>query len=191
MAGKMVDFAVVLKPDDQVMGRIRRLLGPFKAEERYLNQTTDYDAVRECPIFLNVETKTPNNGGQDADIQLSTWAGAGFAKLEQLLDGPEASKAKVKGKKQGKNQAKDDKTIHPPIPTMPLLSIHGPCVRVSALQRTSAGNVHLEDIELGNVKTILGIFKILRGLDILVSWGHNEYRAWYLENILTPEPANR
>ena len=161
----MVDFAISLKPDQKMRDRIKRTFDTLPSETQWLNQT-DFGTTKDTPIFINVETKIPFTGGQKADLQLTGWADAGDTKLDQLLEA------------NGKCDVK--------IPTTPLLSFYGHDVYLSGWHVHDAGTRLLGKFRLGSTESILGIFQILKGLDILVAWGNKEYRQWYLKNVLKP-----
>ena len=162
---KMVDFAITLQQDQNMRDRIKKTFETLPPEAQWLNQT-NFGATKDTPVFNNVETKTPLTGGQKADFQLTGWADAGDAKLNQLLE--------VNGKCDVK------------MPTTPLLSFYGHDIYLSGWHAYDTGTRPLGKVRLGSTESILGILQILRGLDILVAWGNKDYRRWYLKNVLKP-----
>ena len=161
----MVDFAIALEPDSDMMKRIRKTFASLPPEERYLNQT-HHLPVQHRPIIVNVETKIPFTGGQKADLQLAGWQDAGETKLKQLLESNSNGRAQI--------------------PTMPMVSFHGHDAYISAWHIRDEGRVMLGNFRLGSSESVLRIFQILKGLDIVVEWGHSEYRKWYLKHVLKP-----
>ena len=41
-------------------------------------------------------------------------------------------------------------------------------------------------LHIGSTRTLLGVFQIMTGLDLLVDWVAKEFRNWYKSTILTP-----
>ncbi len=163
MGGKKVDFVLTLEPDADFMRRIKKTLLLQTRERQNLNQTTCED-VRNLPIFLNIETKIPNSGGEKADVQLSTWGYAGFTKMHQLL---------------GANGHPTDA-----IPAVPMVSAHGHDWHLAALQERGEENLLMGRLALGTTETIQGIFQIMKALDVLATWGHTKYKPWYLDKVI-------
>ena len=161
----MVDFAITINPDDVLRERIRRTLGDKKDVDRSLNQTYARHMLYK-PIVFSIETKIPFTGGEISDVQLSAWQDAWTTKISQLLEAN--GKAKVK------------------IPTMPLLSIHGHDVHISAFFLRETESQLLGKLYLGSTDTIQGIYKILKGLEILVDWSNTTYGEWFCSNVLKP-----
>ena len=120
MQGKMVDYAVCLVPPQRIEERINTTIAKFPKDAQSVNQTL-YEPLRHKPIAFNIETKKPFTGGQDADVQLSVWAGAGLLKMGQLMD------------KQNRHRVE--------IPTTPVLTLHGYDLYMSVLKREDTCNV--------------------------------------------------
>lgn len=165
MSKKMVDFGLTLnlQTDQNLKQRIRRTMTGLHHASQSLNQS-DHAALQYAPIFLNVETKLPFTGGEEAEIQLGVWTSAGFNKVELLL----------------RWNSKGDQAV----PMMPGLLVYGHDWFLCAMQRTGGETLTYGKLRLGGTDSILGIFQILRALDILVTWGSTEYREWYLDNVL-------
>ena len=163
MGGKKVDFVIGLEPEDKLRVKICQALSFQPSESRSLNQTTQ-PSIRNVIVFINIETKPPSTGGEKADVQLGTWGYAGFTKLHQLLE----------------TAGRGDQSL----PVMPLLSAHGHDWRLSAIREVNGETHVLGKLLLGTTETIEGIFQIIEALDLLVNWGHTEYRSWYLANVL-------
>ena len=159
MSSKMVDLAIYIQPDVKVKRDIRNTLRSELKEAQSVNQTM-YGPLRMCPIAISIETKLPFSGGETADIQLATWAGAGLTRLRQMLP-------------------PDEK-----IPTIPTLSAHGHDLHLVAFQEQADCNVMYGKLRLGSTDTLLGTFQMLKSLDILVEWASTEYRSWYFEKVI-------
>jgi len=163
MEGKKVDFVLTLRPDQELEDRIVKTLLLQPRSSRFLNQT-NHEPVRIAPIFVNIETKIPNTGGQKANVQLATWGYAGFSKLHQMLHANGNGTEKV--------------------PAIPMLSAHGHDWHLAALHERGNDNLLIGRMALGTTETIQGIFQIIEALDILANWGLTEYKPWYLKNVI-------
>ena len=159
----MVDFAIVMVPDEALEDKIRMSLKNLPKESQSVNQT-NHTPIRMTPIILNFETKPPWTGGETADVQLGTWGDAGFTKLGQMLEANNCSKE--------------------PIPTIPMVSFYGHEARLSAFQHGDRKNFLLGKMDLGSFQTIEGIFQILKALNFLVDWGNTVYRDWYFQDAI-------
>ncbi|KAJ9634087.1 hypothetical protein H2201_009118 [Coniosporium apollinis] len=85
LESKMVDYAIYLAPDEEMRVVIRdtlRLLQP--KESQSINQTM-YDSLRQRPIAISIETKTPNAPEEQVGVQLGVWVAAHFTRLHGLV----------------------------------------------------------------------------------------------------------
>ena len=82
---KMVDYALMLLPQDSMREGIRRILQSLDDEHCNINQTR-YAPVRFNPITVNIEVKPPGSGKNDAMVQLAIWVAAQFNKLNSLCE---------------------------------------------------------------------------------------------------------
>lgn len=78
---KMVDFALVLRPDATLAGMIERLT---KFHHATVNQTAYFPLkTRPAPVFI--ETKTASGNGETADVQLGIWIAAWHESMRSLI----------------------------------------------------------------------------------------------------------
>lgn len=161
MGSKMVDFAIYIKPNENVEDDIVKTLCTGMKEAQSVNQTM-YAPLRMCPIVLSIETKLPWSGGETADVQLATWAGAGLARIRQMLPPSE------------------------PIPTIPTLSVHGHHMELAVFQAQANKNIMYGKLDLGSSNTLLGTFQMVKGLEVLVDWANTDYRKWYFDKVIRP-----
>lgn len=162
MSSKMVDLAVYINPDFNAEREILRKIQSEMKDAQSINQTM-FRPLRMAPIVLSIETKTPFSGGETADVQLATWAGAGLTRLRQMLPPSE------------------------PIPTIPILSWHGHHLHLMGLEEQAEANIMYGKLPLGNSHTLLGIFQMIKGIEILLDWANTEYREWFFDNIIRPD----
>lgn len=161
MEDKGVDFAIVLRVNQEERVKVQHTIKHLQ-EWKSVNQTM-CGTLQYQPSFLTIETKLPFQGGQEADVQLITWASAGIKKLRQMLNDNGQSKAAI--------------------PTMPLLSFHGDDVHLSALQEGSENNLYLPRLRIGSTATVPEMFQLVKALDILMEWGHSKYRPWFFQTV--------
>lgn len=81
---KMVDYAMVIRPAQDLLYRIKDLLREI---DGFSINHTDARYVRFKPIGLSIETKRGGIDQDKANTQLGTWVSAHFAKLSQLIRG--------------------------------------------------------------------------------------------------------
>lgn len=124
----MVDFAVVLNPDDVLSGALARLPMPQDGGIRSFNQTR-LSTVIDKPIVVSIETKREREGFSEGRTQLSVWAAAYFNHLKNMVE------AKV--------AAGPTNGLHPPplpaFPFHPLILVQGPAWAFLAATRSPTG----------------------------------------------------
>ena len=155
----MVDFAIFIRPDKDMEKNIRYALRGELKEAQSVNQTM-HAPLRMCPIVISVETKLPFSGGETADVQSATWTGAGFTRTRQIL--PETEE----------------------IPTMPTLLAYGHDLYLVAFQEQADSNMMYGRLRLGGSDTLLGIFQMVKALEVLVDWANTDYRSWYFDKVI-------
>lgn len=79
----MIDYAIVLKPNNDMKQLILDAIKDEPLNTRAINQTS-YSPVRLQPIAINIETKVPDTGGQQGLAQLGIWVAAYFKRIEML-----------------------------------------------------------------------------------------------------------
>lgn len=123
MEDKMVDYALCLQPDVSMKKCVHDILLVQDKDLQSINQTA-YPPLCLRPIVLSVETKPPFTGGEDSDVQLAVWVAAGLRRTRLLLH--------------------ESGNGTEPIPTMPMLSIHGHDMHLSAFREQEANNVSID-----------------------------------------------
>lgn len=80
---KMVDFALVLLPDDDLEAGMKRYRS--SASPQTVNQTMYYPLViRPAPVFI--ETKTSAGSIEEANVQLGIWIAAWHQSMRRMID---------------------------------------------------------------------------------------------------------
>ncbi|USW59736.1 hypothetical protein Slin15195_G130550 [Septoria linicola] len=132
-----------------------------------LNQS-DYGPVKYNPIAISIETKLPGEGGLDARAQVSTWAEAQIRRLRILLQ-----------------QAGHPQWQDLPIPPLPLLFVQGSDWTFWCFEDyVGNGLLYEQGIEFGRTTSVLGTYKVIAGLQILMSWTTEVWWPWIEEHIL-------
>lgn len=158
LKGKMVDFAVTLGPPLIPAADVtKRLTTAPRKLQRTINPS-DYSPLCYEPIVLSIETKSPDGGSENGEVQLSVWAMAYFNRLRQL--------------------------IHDPVTiTLPLLLITDARWKLY-LASDLAGEIHLIDaVDIGTTADLIGCYTILEALKVIFKWVEEIFAPWFLEGV--------
>ncbi|KAL9118420.1 MAG: hypothetical protein Q9187_005033 [Circinaria calcarea] len=169
---KMVDYGIVIQPavNSILEASIRRLCREQQLDS--VNQT-DPNHVRFTPIAVSMETKRAAIEEDQAILQLNTWVSAHFAKLDSLV-GSYASNEKAKAEIKAKAT----------MPILPLVKIQGHDWKLLiAEKQTDLILIHGE-LAIGSTQSHLGVYQILAALQRLAQWVNDEYRPWWMREIL-------
>ena len=85
MQGKVVDFAIIFDPLESILELLVAKIAP-QGSKSSINQAAA-EWIRFSPIGVSFETKREGEGGDTAQVQISAWLSAHFAKLLQLTEG--------------------------------------------------------------------------------------------------------
>lgn len=163
---RVVDYAIVLLPDE-VISRAWRRLQPLKgAGIKSWNHTTTSD-VRSTPIAANIETKAPNKSWTDGKAQLGIWTAALHKRLSVLKE-PGGGK------------------LH--IPAMPLLVAQGHDWHLLIISQHShssdkGGTVIWQKIDIGNTRNCFDAYKLIAVIHLVADWAHTTWRPWFTKLI--------
>ncbi|KAK4552405.1 hypothetical protein LTR86_010419 [Recurvomyces mirabilis] len=157
---KRVDFCIALNMDSS-LGKQLSSKGVLQ-----LNHT-DYGGTRYNPISVSIETKAGVEAGADATLQLTTWVAAQNVFLRRVLQ------------KLGSPNVT--------IPPLPLVMIQGHQWNFYYAQmKTDSTTLWYGGDAFGNTSTLLGIYRIVAGLQRLMQWAETVYKPWFTENITGP-----
>jgi hypothetical protein len=161
---KMVDFCMYVdlgtdKTTRDVSKRLRQEL-PCGV----INHT-EFHALRQRPITVSIETKTPR-GAQPAaaELQISTWHAAQWRLLEDLV-------ARTGG-------SFDDLTF------LPAVIVNGDEWSFAATTREEQNTVLWLEKKFGSTTSHHGVYKTVWGLQRLAKWSSEVYWPWYRKNAL-------
>lgn len=158
LKGKMIDFAVTLGPP---LVHTANVINRLTASPRKLQRTcnpSDYSPLCYEPIVLGIETKSPDGGSENGEVQLSVWAMAYFNRMRQLIEDPVDM-------------------------TLPLLLIADARWKLY-FASDLAHEIHLIDaVDIGTTADIIGCYTILEALRAIFSWVEEIYCPWYSEGV--------
>lgn len=161
LKGKMIDFAVTLGPPLIPTAPVIKRLASSHSRLRRTCNPSDYSPLCYEPVVLSLETKSPDGGSEDGEVQLSVWAMAYFNRLRQLV--------------------RDPVTM-----TLPLLLITDARWNLY-FASDLADEIHLiHAVDIGSTANILGCYTILEALRALFDWVEQNFVPWFLEG-LEPE----
>jgi hypothetical protein len=106
---------------------------------------------------------------REAQSQLLHWLPRHIAKLRELL-------------------ARAGKPENTPIPVLPVLVVQGhewKCLYYED-QSTKARLLSRTGCTIGSTGTVVGAYAVVAALQYLMDWSEQEYRPWFMENILQP-----
>ena len=172
---KMVDYGIVIQPivDSTLETNIERFCSELQIES--VNQTNP-NHVRFTPIAISIETKRAAVEEDQAMLQLNTWVSAHFAKLNSLIGSyapNEMAKAEVRAKVT--------------MPILPLVKIQGHDWKLLIAEKKADLILIHGELAIGCTMDHLGIYKILASLRRLADWVNDEYRPWWIREILCKE----
>ena len=136
---------------------------------RYLNQTT-YDPLRFRPSPIAIETKTAV-AAETGESQLAVWTKAWRTRMSLL----------------GATQ----------IPAQPLVRVcdHAWMIlfcwdeevrirRQDGKSEVRSNLVLMSELHIGDTRSILGVYKILKAMRLLAEWMEGDFYDWFKEQIL-------
>jgi hypothetical protein len=80
----MVDFAVVLRPEEELQNLIDTFLDKQPHTMATINQTI-YEPLRTRPASIFVETKTSSGNMDTANVQLGVWVAAWHERMRSII----------------------------------------------------------------------------------------------------------
>jgi hypothetical protein len=158
LKGKMIDFAVTLGPP---LIPTANVISRLAASPRKLQRTSnpcDYSPLCYEPVVISIETKSPDGGSENGEVQLSVWAMAYFNRLRQLIQDPVAM-------------------------TLPLLLVTDARWKLY-FASDLAYEIHLIDaVDISTTADIIGCYTILEALRVVFKWVEETFAPWFLEGV--------
>ncbi|GKU12050.1 methyltransferase type 11 [Fusarium langsethiae] len=148
---RMVDFAIVLIPDEALQGTIDDFLS--KQTHATINQTT-YDALATRPAPVFIETKASNSMVSRSQVQLGIWTAAWFQRLRVA------------------QSAKDPIAI-------PVIQVYGHVWHVLfAMDDKDKILILDQSIRIGDTATVVGIYQLIAALRAIGNWMNTTFQLW-------------
>ncbi|KAI9733510.1 MAG: hypothetical protein M1818_007258 [Claussenomyces sp. TS43310] len=156
--GKRVDYGLFIAPTKDEVRQIKERLKKLPDGEVWsINQTEAY-YLREKPLLSSIELKLTRSN-HDPLLQLAIWNSAMFQRLEGLFD----------------LTGQGDFML--PIPSL-AVSGHNWQVCYSYVGENGRSRILRGMVDIGSTIDIVGMYRILRALDVIASYGANEYWPW-------------
>ncbi|KAI9774939.1 MAG: hypothetical protein M1840_000155 [Geoglossum simile] len=150
LKNKMIDYAITLGPplisEDQVITRLAASLQPL---QRTINPS-DYSPLCYNPVAISIETKPPDGGKENGEVQLSIWAMAYFNRLRTLTQNPV------------------------PI-TLPLILVSDEHWKLMFARDLEHSIEIIDAVDFGDTGDIIGCYKILAALRLLCGWAEDHF----------------
>ncbi|OAL56134.1 hypothetical protein IQ07DRAFT_583522 [Pyrenochaeta sp. DS3sAY3a] len=162
LKNKMIDYAIVLRPplvsEAEVINRLATSPRPL---QRSINPS-DYSPLCHSPIAISIETKSPEGGKENGEVQLSVWAMAYFNRLRALTQDPVSI-------------------------TLPLILISGAQWKLM-FARDSESSIEIFDaVAFAHTEEIIGCYTTLSVLRLLCEWAEETFLSWFSDRVLNPE----
>ncbi|KAF1995585.1 hypothetical protein P154DRAFT_445088 [Amniculicola lignicola CBS 123094] len=158
----MIDYAITLEPllfsEHQVLTRLAASPRPL---QRTINPS-DYSPLCYNPVAISIETKSPDGGKENGEVQLSVWAMAYFNRLRTLTQDPV------------------------PI-TLPLVLVSDEHWKLMFAHDTEDSIQIIDAVDFGDTGDIIGCYKILVALRLLCRWAEDTFLGWFTDEVLKPE----
>lgn len=160
LQAKMVDFCIALG-GTEITIPVRQKLKTCK-DYHSINHTS-YQALRDRPIGVSIETKTPEGSDQQAKAQLSVWSTSHLKRLRTLA-------VMV-----GTNEVLDL--------TLPVVTVYGSEWNLYFIRDCDDKVELIEAISIGNTKSLVGCYKVVAFIRELANWTIQVYEPWLRRKI--------
>ncbi|KAL8380717.1 hypothetical protein RB595_005140 [Gaeumannomyces hyphopodioides] len=161
--GKMVDFALVLDEDDRTPlgSAILQTVRMRGASERSINQSA-YGPLMLRPLGVGIGTKA-GPGQTDGEVQLGLWTAAWFARMRTLVSGASAG---------GMSNAEMPAAV-------PVILVVDHNWTLSFVWDRGHQYDFVHDISIGDTKSLIGLYKLLAVLRLLIRWMDTDLRGFF------------
>ncbi|KAF1730696.1 hypothetical protein CRV24_008766 [Beauveria bassiana] len=155
---KMVDFALVLRPE----ASLQRLIDEFLAKQRDATATinqTRYEPLRTRPAPIFIETKISSGTMEDANVQLGIWVAAWHQRMRSIIALGEVT----------------DKII-----TIPVVQVVGGVWTLLFVVDAGTEITVLDDnFRIGDTDSIVGVYQLQAALSALAGWVKDTFQPWF------------
>ncbi|KAH7140499.1 hypothetical protein B0J13DRAFT_624379 [Dactylonectria estremocensis] len=148
---KMIDFALLLLPDEPLQAAIDNALDAQKCCT--INQTT-YEALRTRPAPVFVETKVSTGNLASSSVQLAVWTAAWHERFRAIRT--------------------DQQVI-----TVPVIQVYGNVWQVLfAVDNRDELLLLDQSMRIGDTSTITGLYQLRAALAVIARWMDSDFRDW-------------
>ncbi|KAF5024178.1 hypothetical protein F66182_3750 [Fusarium sp. NRRL 66182] len=154
---KMVDFALVLEPKDELRTVIDEFLDAQPIGDNTITQTL-YEPLRINPACVFIETKIASGNIDAAKCQLGVWVAAWYERMRSIVN-------------MGGSQEK--------ILTIPVIQVISSVWTILFVVDTGS-EIHVFDANyrIGETDSIVGVYQLQAAMDALASWSRETYEPW-------------
>ncbi|KPM46320.1 hypothetical protein AK830_g25 [Neonectria ditissima] len=155
---KMVDFAVVLRPEKALQNLIDTFLDKQPHTMATINQTL-YEPLRNRPAPIFIETKTSSGNMDTANVQLGVWVAAWHERMRSII-------ALGGG---------TDTII-----TIPVIQVVGSVWTLLFVMDAGAEIRVLDgDFRIGDTNSILGLYQLQAAMSAIAVWVKDTFEPWF------------
>ncbi|KAF2453094.1 hypothetical protein BDY21DRAFT_357261 [Lineolata rhizophorae] len=198
MLSKMVDYAIYLETsgpssfDLSTSSPLHERISALITDVTHSINHTSYVSLRHRPIAVSIETKTIGRPEEEARVQLAIWVAAQFERIRSLFTEtaypasiPAPTKASRRKNPKALSEELDRNAVLGRI-VFPLLYVQSVqwtvlFARPSPSPLADRSVTIFSSIILGETSSLLGAYRILRGLRVLEQWIDTTYRNWWKE----------
>jgi hypothetical protein len=162
LKNKMIEYVITLGSplfsEDQVITRLA-------ASPRLLQQTinpSDYSPLCYNPVAISIETKSPDGGKENGEVQLSVWAMAYFNRLRTLTQDPVSI-------------------------MLPLVLVSDEHWKLMFARDLEYSIEIIDAVDFGDTGDIIGCYETLAVLRLLCGWAEDTFLGWFSDRVLKPE----
>ncbi|TWU70369.1 hypothetical protein ED733_000025 [Metarhizium rileyi] len=155
---KMVDFALVIRPE----ANLQRLIDEFLAKQRDATATinqTRYEPLRTRPAPIFIETKVSSGTMEDANVQLGIWVAAWHQRMRSIIALGGVT----------------DKII-----TIPVVQVVGGVWTLLFVVDAGTEITVLDDnFRIGDTDSIIGVYQLQAAMSALAGWVKDTFQPWF------------
>ncbi|KAL6399639.1 hypothetical protein AUP68_17044 [Ilyonectria robusta] len=171
---KMVDFSIYLAPGYKNAPSPRALKALCRRTATQSVNHTDFKRLQLRPIVLSIETKSPGQRLDTAEVQMGIWHATQWSFLRSaLLLAP------------GRTEAQADEALSR-LPLIPAVIVQGHKWLFVMSTREGPKTIFWTERQFGSTQSILETYQTVMGLRQLTAWAETVYLPWFKAEVLTP-----
>lgn len=170
----MVDFSIYLAPGYKNAPSPRALKALCRRTATQSVNHTDFKRLQLRPIVLSIETKSPGQRLDTAEVQMGIWHATQWSFLRSaLLLAP------------GRTEAQADEALSR-LPLIPAVIVQGHKWLFVMSTREGPKTIFWTERQFGSTQSILETYQTVMGLRQLTAWAETVYLPWFKAEVLTP-----